>query len=150
MPDLERRIARLEAIEEIRRLKARYFRCVDTRNWAEFATLFTLDCEFEFAESTSGARGRREFLLAVAKHFASGISVHHGHEPEIDIIAEDRATGIWPMFDLVESPADSGYVNHTGWGHYYEEYRREPDGTWRISRSRLTRIKRVELPKDEA
>ena len=136
LSDLEARIARLEAIEEIRRLKARYFRCVDTRNWAEFA------------ESTSGATGRHEFLAAVAQHFASGISVHHGHEPEIEILEEDRATGIWPMFDLVESPADSGYVNHTGWGHYTEEYRREPDGKWRISRSRLTRIKRVELPKE--
>ena len=52
MADLEARIARLEAIEEIRRLKARYFRCVDTRNWVEFADLFTLDCAFEFAEST--------------------------------------------------------------------------------------------------
>jgi len=146
--DLERRIARLEAIEEIRRLKARYFRCVDTRNWDEFADLFTLDCAFEFAESTSGAKGRHEFLAAVAKHFASGISVHHGHEPEIEILDEERATGIWPMFDLVESPADSGYVNHTGWGYYTEEYRRELDGAWRISRSRLNRIKRVELPKD--
>ena len=148
MSDLERRIARLEAIEEIRRLKARYFRCVDTRNWAEFADLFTLDCEFEFAESTSGATGRHEFLAAVAKHFASGISVLLGQEPEISILDEQRATGIWPMFDLVESPADSGYVNHTGWGHYTEEYRREPDGKWRISRSRLSRIKRVELPKE--
>ena len=148
MSDLEQRIARLEAIEEIRRLKARYFRCVDTRNWDEFATLFTEDAAFSFAESTSGARSREDFLVAVARHFTSGISVHHGHEPEIEILDEGRATGVWPMFDLVESPADSGYVNHTGWGHYTEEYRKGADGVWRISRSCLSRIKRVELPQE--
>jgi hypothetical protein len=145
--DLEARIARLEAIEEIRRLKARYFRCVDLREWTEFADLFTDDFTPDFAESTSGPRSKDEFVAAVARHFADGISVHHGHEPEIDILDADRATGLWPMFDLVESGPDSGYVNHTGWGHYAEEYRRCADGRWRIARTRLTRIKRVELPK---
>ncbi|HEX3610236.1 MAG TPA: nuclear transport factor 2 family protein [Sporichthyaceae bacterium] len=146
--DLEERIARLEAVEEIRRLKARYFRCVDLREWDEFADLFTEDFLAEFGESTSGARSRAAFLAAVARHFVAGLSVHHGHEPEIDVLDADNATGLWPMFDLVESPADSGYVNHTGWGHYTERYRRCTDGRWRISRSRLSRIKRVELPKD--
>jgi len=147
MADLERRIARLEAIEEIRRLKARYFRCVDTKAWAEFADLFTEDVVIEFAESTSGARTKAEFIAAAEKHFVGGISVHHGHEPEIRILDSDHATGIWPMYDLVEVPASSPYVSHTGWGHYTESYRREPDGRWRISASRLTRLKRVELDK---
>lgn len=146
--DLERRIARLEAIEEIRRLKARYFRCVDTRAWDEFADLFTEDLQIDFAESTTGPKTKAEFLASVARHFADGISVHHGHEPEIEILDEANARGIWPMYDLVESCAGSGYENHTGWGHYTESYRREADGCWRISRSRLSRIKRIELPKD--
>ncbi len=146
--ELERRIARLEAVEEIRRLKARYFRCVDLRAWEEFADLFTEDFMPDFGESTSGPRTKAEFVASVARHFAAGISIHHGHEPEIDVLDADTATGLWPMYDHVESPADSGYVNHTGWGHYREEYRRGADGRWRISRSRLTRLKRVEMPKD--
>lgn len=147
MDDLERRITRLEAIEEIRRLKARYFRCVDLRQWDEFADLFTEDFVPDFGESTSGPRTKAEFVDAVARHFAAGISVHHGHEPEIDVVDAENATGLWPMYDLVESPAESGYRNHTGWGHYAETYRRV-DGRWRIASTRLTRLKYVELPKE--
>lgn len=33
-------------IEEIKQLKARYFRLLDTRRWDEWAQLFTVDCEF--------------------------------------------------------------------------------------------------------
>lgn len=144
--DLEARIARLEAIEEIRRLKARYFRCVDLRQWDEFATLFADDFVPDFGESTSGPVDKATFVAAVARHFASGLSVHHGHEPEIEILDETNARGLWPMYDLVESPPDSGYRNHTGWGHYAETYRKL-DGRWQIASTKLTRIKYVELSK---
>lgn len=145
--DLEKRIRRLEAIEDIRQVKARYFRCVDLRLWDEFADLFTDDLEVDFAESTSKPKGKQEFLASVARHFTTGYSVHHGHIPEITIVDDNTATALWPMYDRVESPADSGYVSHEGWGHYAETYRRCDDGQWRISRSRLTRIQREVLPK---
>lgn len=147
--DLERRIRRLESIEEIRNLKARYLRCVDLRLWDEFADLFTDDLQVNFAESTSDPKGKSEFLASVARHFVTGYSVHHGHVPEIEMVDDTHATGIWPMYDRVESPADSGYVSHEGWGHYTESYRRCDDGKWRIYRSRLTRIRREILPKRE-
>lgn len=148
--DLEARIRRLEASEEIRNLKARYFRCVDFRLWDEFADLFTDDLEVDFAESTSGAKGKSEFLASVARHFETGYSVHHGHVPEIEIIDDTTATAVWPMYDRVESPEDSGYVSHEGWGHYTETYRRCDDGRWRICRSRLSRIRRNVLPKEQS
>lgn len=144
---LEQRIRRLEAIEEIRQLKARYFRCVDLRLWDEFSDLFTDDLEIDFAESTSKPKGKLEFVVSVAHHFVAGYSVHHGHVPEINIIDDTSATAIWPMYDRVESPPDSGYASHEGWGHYTETYRRCDDGRWRICHSRLTRIQRNILPK---
>ncbi|MFD7008520.1 nuclear transport factor 2 family protein [Rhodococcus jostii] len=147
--DFERRIRRLESIEEIRNLKARYFRCVDLRLWSEFADLFTDDLQVNFAESTSDPKGKSEFVASVARHFVTGYSVHHGHVPEIEIVDDTHATGIWPMYDRVESPADSDYVSHEGWGHYTESYRRCDDGQWRIYRSSLTRIRREILPKCE-
>jgi ketosteroid isomerase-like protein len=148
MPEtLEQTVRRLAAIEDIRRVKAAYFRCVDLRLWTEFGDLFTEDLEVDFAESTSRPAGKEQFLASVARHFVTGYSVHHGHLGEIEILDDDTATGIWPMYDRVESPAGSGYVSHEGWGHYTETYRRCPDGRWRISRSRLSRIERHELPK---
>lgn len=146
---LEQAVRRLTAIEDIRRLKASYFRCVDFRLWDEFADLFTEDLEVDFAESTSKAVGKAEFVAAVARHFVSGYSVHHGHLGEIDIVDDRTATAFWPMYDRVESPSDSGYVSHEGWGHYTESYRKCDDGRWRISRTRLSRIHRVELPKND-
>ncbi|MFN2537772.1 MAG: nuclear transport factor 2 family protein [Mycobacteriales bacterium] len=145
---LEQIVRRLAAVEDIRQLKAKYFRCVDLRLWDEFADLFTDDLQVDFAESTSGPRSKAEFLASVARHFEQGLSVHHGHVPEIEILDDTHATGIWPMYDLVEMPTSSSYASHTGWGHYTEEYRKGSDGRWRIARSRLTRIKRVELPKE--
>ncbi len=144
---LEQAVNRLLAIEEIKNLKARYFRCVDSRQWEEFATLFTEDVQIDFAESTSGSRTREEFVAAATRHFATGISIHHGHLPEITILDEQHATAIWPMFDLVETAPDSGYESHTGYGHYTEEYRRV-DGRWLISTTRLSRVKRVVIAKD--
>jgi ketosteroid isomerase-like protein len=147
--DLARRISRLEAIEAIKKLKASYFRCVDFRLWDEFSDLFTDDLEVDFAESTSKPKGKAEFLASVANHFITGYSVHHGHLPEIEIVDEHTATALWPMYDRVESPGDSGYVSHEGWGHYAETYRKCDDGRWRITRSKLSRIQRDVLSKRE-
>jgi len=141
---LEQEVRRLTAIEEIRRLKARYFWAVDMKKWDMFADLFTEDLQIDFAESTTKPQTRDEFVRSAAKHFEGAISVHHGHIPEIEIIDDTHARGIWPMFDLVETPEDSPYVSHAGYGHYIEEYRKE-DGRWKIARTRLTRIKRVVL-----
>jgi ketosteroid isomerase-like protein len=146
---LEQTIRRLAAIEDIRRVKAAYLRCVDLRLWDEFADLFTDDLEVDFAESTSHPAGKEQFLASVANHFVTGYSVHHGHLGEIDVIDDTHATAIWPMYDRVESPADSGYVSHEGWGHYTESYRKGDDGRWRIARSRLSRIHRVVLPQSD-
>lgn len=144
--DLENAVRRLLAIEEIKNVKARYFRCVDFHSWDEFNDLFTDDLEIDFAESTTHPTSRDEFVASVRRHFeSSDRSVHHGHLPEITVHDNDHATAIWPMFDLVEMPPDSGYESHTGYGNYTEEYRRCDDGRWRIAKSQLTRIKRVVL-----
>jgi hypothetical protein len=150
MPEtMEQAVRRLCAIEDIRRVKAAYFRCVDLRLWDEFADLFTEDLEVDFAESTSNPVDKPKFLESVARHFDSGYSVHHGHLPEIDIVDETTATALWPMYDRVESPRDSGYESHEGWGHYTETYRRCSDDRWRICRIKLSRIHRIVLPKED-
>ncbi|HWD03515.1 MAG TPA: nuclear transport factor 2 family protein [Amycolatopsis sp.] len=141
---IERTVQRLADLEDIRQLKARYFRAVDLKLWDLFADLFTDDLEIDFAESTSNPMTREQFVESARCHFEGGLSVHHGHVPEIEIVDETHARGIWPMFDLVETPAESTYESHTGYGHYTEEYRKE-DGVWKISRTRLSRIKRVVL-----
>jgi ketosteroid isomerase-like protein len=138
-------VQRLLAIEEIKKLKARYFRLLDAHDWERFADLFTDDVVFEITESSSGATTKDQFLAALRRHLTPAISVHHGHMPEIEILSETTGSGIWAMFDSVTPPAGSDYPVLTGYGHYHEEYRLE-GGRWRISRLELTRIKRETTP----
>lgn len=44
---------RLEAIEDIRRLKAQYFRFVDLKDWASLKTVFAPDVEFDRSAAAS-------------------------------------------------------------------------------------------------
>lgn len=141
---IEQALRRLVAIEDIKQLKARYFRAVDLRDWELFASLFTEDLKIDFEESVSKPMSREQFVASAREHFEGAISVHHGHCPEIEILDDENARGVWPMFDLVETPAGSGYESHTGYGHYTEEYRKV-DGRWMIARTKLTRLKRVTL-----
>jgi hypothetical protein len=139
---IDQQVAWLVAIEEVRQLKARYCRAVDLKLWEEFADLFTDDLQIDFAETTSHPMSKDQFVESVRRHFTGAVSVHHVHVPEIEIIDDTHARAICPMFDFVDAADGSGYESHTGWGHYTEEYRKV-DGRWHISRTQLSRIKRI-------
>ena len=138
---LATRLARLESIEEIKLLKARYFRYLDLHWWEELRALFTDDAQFDILESPARPSTPDEFLARVQNHLTAALTVHHGHMPEIEVLDEQHANGIWSMFDLVEPRPGTGYPVLTGFGHYTEEYRKV-DGAWRIASMRLTRLKR--------
>jgi hypothetical protein len=137
-------IDRLVAIEAIRTLKARYFRCVDTKDWRGFASLFTADVRFDI--STDAGPCILESPDAIA-HMArtrleNCVSVHHGHCPEIRVISDTCAEAIWAMEDMLRwnDPASSSIRTLHGFGHYTESYRKE-GGEWRIRALRLTRLR---------
>jgi hypothetical protein len=124
--------------EQIKLLKARYFRFVDTRDWDGVISLFTPDCDLHstlFPE----ARAPRDFFAKVASMITPGISVHHGHMPEITLTSWETATGIWAMYDYVE--ADDGSVGFHGYGHYHESYLKVPGRGWLISSFELRRLR---------
>jgi uncharacterized protein (TIGR02246 family) len=129
-------------IEDIRRLKARYFRLMDQKDWDAWAQVFAQDAVMEVPEVDMVATGRAAIVEFVSKALAKARTVHHGHMPEIDLTGADAATGIWAMSDYVEWPArEPGERSGLrGYGHYYEEYVREDDG-WRIARTRLVRLR---------
>ena len=129
-------------IEAIKRLKARYFRTLDTQDWDGFGLVFTRDAVLDVPEVDSVSHGRDEIVAMVSRSLARARTVHHGHMPEIELTGPDTAEGIWAMADYVEwPPAESGERRGIqGYGHYREEYARE-DGEWRISRSRLERLR---------
>jgi hypothetical protein len=86
--------------------------------------------------------GREEIVATVSANLVGVVSVHHGHMPEIDILDDTHATGIWAMEDLLvtSSPSPGGVARYHGHGHYHEEYVKGADGRWRIARLLLTRL----------
>ncbi len=141
MTDTATAIQQLLDIEQIKQLKARYFRLVDAKRWDEWGQVFASDAVLEIPEGDLVHRGRAEIVANVSAVMEQLRTVHHGHMPEIEITGPDTARGVWAMFDYVEWPAADGKrVGLRGYGHYVEEYVRE-DGQWRIARSRLDRLR---------
>jgi len=135
-------LQRLSDIEDIKRLKARYFRTLDHKDWEGFGEVFAADAHLEVPEGNVSEHGRAAVVASVSGVLAGVRTVHHGHMPEIEVTGADTARGIWAMFDYVEFPSPEGAprVGLQGYGHYTEEYVRE-DGQWRIKHLYLSRLR---------
>ncbi|WP_242128727.1 nuclear transport factor 2 family protein [Sphingobium sp. Sx8-8] len=134
----------LLAIEHIKRLKARYFRFVDTQDWTGFRRLFTDDAVLEFRETMDEPCSIDAFMDGVRNYLAGVCSVHHGHMPEITIRSSTEASAIWAMDDKLffskRTDGPDGIAMVKGYGHYHETYVRQGN-EWRISSLRLTRLR---------
>jgi hypothetical protein len=151
------------AVEDIKQLKARYFRCLDTRDWDGYLAVFTPDAIVDSTEAFvpkdhSGAPividgvvppkpdphlRSTDIVKFVAelRVILDGVStVHHGHMPEIVVLSETTAAGTWAMEDKLRWPKGSAMRDMHGYGHYRETYERLPAG-WRIKTLKLTRVR---------
>jgi ketosteroid isomerase-like protein len=133
----------LVEIERIRQLKARYFRGLDAKQWDAWRDVFCADVVVD-VQDTPVIEGRDAFIAFLRPVLAGVVTVHHGHTSEIEIMAPSAAKGTWAMEDLLWWPASQGGRQLRGQGWYFEEYRKEADGAWRIAKLVLRRI-RVEI-----
>jgi hypothetical protein len=130
-------LRRLLDIEEIKQLKARYFRGLDLKEWDTWGHVFTEDIHTE--ADGFPFDGRDNFIDAMRQILDGVRTVHHGFMPEITITGPNEATGIWAMRDYLIFPGAGDPVGFIGYGHYQETYVRQ-DGAWRIRHLVLTRI----------
>jgi hypothetical protein len=138
-------VERLIAIEEIKQLKARYFRCVDGKDWDGFAAIFTPDATVDYTPEGGNPQdwstaGVANIVVFVRKALDGAITIHHGHMPEIEVISPVAARGIFSMEDLIWWPEGSRRKTLHGWGHYRETYEKI-GGKWLIKTLRLTRLR---------
>ena len=140
-------IDKLLAIEEIKQLKARYFRFVDTKDWAGFAGLFAADAVFDLSDDLPGCVlvGPAKIVELSARSLEDAVTAHYGHCPEISITSQNSANGIWAMEDRIRwaEESTSPIKSLHGFGHYLETYDCI-EGCWRIKTLKLRRL-RVDL-----
>jgi uncharacterized protein (TIGR02246 family) len=130
-------VTQVDDLEAIRRLKARYFRAVDTKDWDAMRQVFTDDVVMDTTESGGDVvRGPDEFMAFLKEALVGATTVHQGHMPETDLTSDTTATGIWALNDII---IWSGGMRLDGYGHYHETYEKGADG-WRIKSSKLTRL----------
>lgn len=137
------RVERLEAIEDIRNLKARYFRLMDTRQWDELASLFTADLKVLTPDGAIYAEGGPVYADGLRVSLERAVSCHQGLTGEIEVADANNARAIWAMQDVIEwedRHPRFGWKSIVGRGHYHETYRKE-QGAWRIATLMLTRLR---------
>ena len=147
-------VERLVAIEEIRKLKARYFRLMDNREWEGFRQLFSSDATMDMSDAGSNpdepelvSHGPDGITAFIQRVLEGVVTIHHGHMSEIEVTSATEANGIWTMEDELWYPETSSWRWAHGYGTYYENYVVE-DGAWRIRSIRLTRIKVISEARD--
>ncbi|WP_198667049.1 nuclear transport factor 2 family protein [Glycomyces dulcitolivorans] len=125
------------AVAEIKQVKARYFRAVDTKDWELLKAQLTDDVVVDTTGSGGPVLvGSDAFIAFLQLTLSPAVTVHHGHSPEIEVTSPTTATGVWAMQDLLIFPGDPRVL---GFGHYHETYESE-DGRWRIAELKLTRV----------
>lgn len=139
----------LEDIEQIRQLKFRYCRCIDTANLDELKTLFTEDASVRYQGGSYlfEAQGRDKILEAIGYAFHSqAIALHHVNHPEIELISSTEAKGTWYLKDWFLDLKNR--IITDGSALYKDTYVKR-NGKWLIQRATYERIYEIVTPLTE-
>jgi hypothetical protein len=91
------------------------------------------------ATAPEGVVGNQKIADAVENALRGVTTVHQIHFPEIELISDDTATGIWPLNDILTWEKDGKRNWMRAHGHYRQTYRKI-GGRWLISEHHLTRL----------
>ena len=132
----------LVALEEIRQLKYRYFRTLDMKLWDEFGDCLAEDVVARYGTQAMDKPLHYDNRADVVEFMSANlgpdvITIHIASHPEITVDG-DTASGSWGFEDTVIVPGFKVLIR--GGGYYQDEYRKDPDGKWRISSTRYERI----------
>jgi ketosteroid isomerase-like protein len=126
---LEDRVRRLEDVEAIRGLDARYCRLIDTADWSGLVSLFTPDGTFDGLQTINGQENLLTFFGGLA---GGGMRWwHHVGNHEIEVAADtaDVRSMLW-------QPCVVDGLAHIAAGRYTDRLVRTADG-WRYERKQV-------------
>ena len=129
---LEQRIARLEAIEAIKVLKARYFEACDRKQPDRVRECFAQG-PIDLRYGRIGAFDDREQMIEVFTELACSdhiIEMHHGQNPQIEVLDETHATAHWGLYYYM---IDTRRQTTTQLAGFYDDAYQCFDGQWLIT-----------------
>lgn len=147
--DIERRLRRLEDIEAIRQLKARYFSCCDRKDTVGMRTCF-VDGEMHIDYGVLGTFDNADAVVQIFKDIGSHphmVEMHHGANAQIEVDSESRAQGSWSLHYFLINTQTRGV---TQLGGYYEDGYRKVDGAWKIASTRFVATSTLALELGES
>ena len=137
--ELEKKIHRLEDIDAIKQLKAKYFRCLDSKLWDELAECFTEDVTTDYTDGLYRFEGKD----AVMNFLKGGLGrptffgFHQGHHPEIEITGKTTARGVWSShYYMIDTEASKTMQC----GAFYRDEFVKQNGQWKIKATGYTSI----------
>jgi hypothetical protein len=146
-------VEQLKAIEEIRQVKSRYFRGVDTADSELVRGILAEDCVLDYMGCCTDPTTGRDYFPAmnIVMHGSAGwsstglramgiVSVHHSHNGEISVTSDTTASAVWSMTDRLFMPEGKDYAVMTGYGYYHETYEKVA-GVWKMKTLRIQRIR---------
>ena len=152
--ELARRLARLEAVEQIERLKYRYLRACDRKDPESMRQCFVRDgAEIDYGPLGT-FEGRDQLVdlytrLALRREDGTWLyhDIHQGHHPEIDVTGEGKATGRWTL-SFMRVNLENRVIEQASI-EYVDSYELE-DGAWKIRASKVTPLTSFSVPIPEA
>lgn len=139
--------ARLNDVHEICVMVFRWFTAIDLKDWEAFDAQITDDILIDnsgvarrIIVGESGVYRGRIDVVAWAKRCTVGaVSVHQVMMPQIEILSDTSARGIWTLDDRVHWPNENPVRRLHGHGHINDTYAKV-EGRWKLASQRLTRI----------
>jgi len=135
--EVEARVRKLEDIEAIKKLKAKYWRCVDRKLWEELAEVFTEEATADYGPDIK-LKGRPAIVQFLKSSLGADtvITSHVGQRPEIELTGESTATGIWWLNDYIVMQPN---IRRRGYALYEDEYVKE-NGKWKKKSTKVVTL----------
>jgi len=151
--DLEKRIAEIEARQQILDLKYRYFRAADGKDADGFRACFvkegariSFSAIGDFGDADALTQVYRDIALEKVDGQFNVLDMHHGFHPVITILGEGQAKGQWTLrYRKVDRRERTLQVSAL---EYRDTYVIE-DGEWKISSTEANDLWTLVTPLEE-
>jgi len=131
----------LVEIEQIKVLKYRYARFLDTKEWDALAALFVEEATTSYSGGQLSYEGRDAIIGFLKQVLGSTevLTTHFMGQPEIELTGPTSAKGTWALRDLVIFPEPPPGMSVRGASFYEDEYVKV-GGEWRFKHTGYRRV----------